>query len=79
MEMEDFSSDEIDPSTGLSNTYKYSQYIIKKNNYLNNEARRRPFLDLLLIEAKKGADLSDTQIRNEVDTFMVAVRVNSIN
>ena len=48
---------------------KYSKHIFVSNN----SAKRRPFLDLLLIEAKKGADLSDTQIQNEVDTFMVAV------
>ena len=30
-------------------------------------------MDLLLIEAKKGADLSDLDIRYEVDTFMFEV------
>jgi len=32
--------------------------------------KKRSFLDLLLTAAKEDADLSDTQIRNEVDTFM---------
>lgn len=42
--------------------------------------KRRPFLDMLLIENKKGAGLSDLEIRNEVDTFMVAViSFDSIN
>uniref|UniRef100_A0A0N8BX03 Cytochrome p450 n=1 Tax=Daphnia magna TaxID=35525 RepID=A0A0N8BX03_9CRUS len=32
--------------------------------------KRRAFLDLMLIAAKQGADLNETDIRNEVDTFM---------
>lgn len=28
---------------------------------------------MILIEAQKGADFSDTDIRNEVDTFMFEV------
>ena len=36
--------------------------------------KKRAFLDLLLIAAKEGADLSDGDIQNEVDPFMFAVR-----
>lgn len=32
--------------------------------------KKRAFLDLMLIAAKEGANLSDLDIRNEVDTFM---------
>jgi len=34
--------------------------------------KKRAFLDLLLLAAKEGADLSDENIQNEVDTFMAA-------
>ena len=36
--------------------------------------KKRAFLDLLLLAAREGADLSDSNIQNEVDTFMFAVR-----
>lgn len=34
------------------------------------------FLDLLIREAENGADLSDDDIRGEVDTFMFAVNIS---
>lgn len=34
--------------------------------------KKRAFLDLLLLAAREGADLSDSNIQNEVDTFMFA-------
>lgn len=37
--------------------------------------KRRAFLDLLLIEAEKGADLSNEDILNEVATFMFEVHM----
>ena len=37
-------------------------------------AEKRAFLDLILSAARGGAELSDTSIQNEVDSFMFAVR-----
>ena len=40
----------------------------------NIETRRRPFLELLLLNAKQGAQMSDADIINQVDTFMFEVK-----
>ncbi len=40
------------------------------------EKRRRAFLDLLLEAARNGADMSETDIISQVDTFMFEVEVD---
>lgn len=35
--------------------------------------KRRPFLELLILSAQQGANLSDENIRSQVDTFMFEV------
>jgi len=35
---------------------------------------RKPFLDLLLESVEQGADLTDEDVEDEVNTFMFAVR-----
>ena len=40
--------------------------------------KRRAFLDLLLEAARQGADLSETDIISQVDTFMFEVRLKLV-
>jgi len=59
---------------------KYFQTVCKTwnlNLYLCCQCvdKKRAFLDLMLIAAKEGANLSDLDIRNEVDTLMFEVLI----
>lgn len=46
---------------------------ISLENHAEGQKSRKAFMDYLL--DLSGADLSNTQIRNEVDTFMAAVGI----
>ncbi len=53
--------------------------LIRKGESSFNEKKKKALLDLLLLTTVDGETLSDSDIREEIDTFMFEVRNRKIN